>query len=182
MAEDARVRYTKMMIQNSFMQLVKEKPFGKIKLKEVCALAGINHSTFYRYYKDIYDWKEQIEASCLERTTLIVNRSSATNIRDLLVEQLYDFQSSKELYAMLVSENFGSTVILQAYAICLEHAESVLKDTISSNPQGTKKWDCYYMICGTAGILECWVRDGMTEPPEVVADYIVKHIYAVLSF
>jgi len=45
MAEDARTRYTKMMIKNSFIQLVQEKPFAKITLKEVCSLAGINHST-----------------------------------------------------------------------------------------------------------------------------------------
>ena len=39
--------------------LVKEKPFHSITLKEVCERAEINRSTFYKHYKDTYDWKEQ---------------------------------------------------------------------------------------------------------------------------
>lgn len=42
MALDARVRYTKMMIRNRFVQLLEHKAFHEITLKEVCELAGIN--------------------------------------------------------------------------------------------------------------------------------------------
>ena len=175
MSEDARVRYTKMMIQNSFIQLVREKPFSKIKLKEVCELAGINHSTFYRYYKDIFDWKEQLEAACRERTLMIIENGSLTNIRDILIAQLQDFLSAKELYSMMTSDNFESTIIQQSYALCISKAESALKEVILSNPQGKEKWDCYYTVHGAIGVMECWIKDGMIQPPEEVADYMLSH-------
>ena len=61
MGYDARVRYTKRIIQESIIKLIQEKPFHRINLTEVCRIAEINRTTFYKYYHDIYDWKEQFE-------------------------------------------------------------------------------------------------------------------------
>ena len=45
MKTDARVRYTVHMIQNIFLELLKEKPIAKITVKEICERAEINRST-----------------------------------------------------------------------------------------------------------------------------------------
>lgn len=50
MKTDARVRYTVHMIQNVFLELLKEKPVAKITVKEICEHAEINRSTFYKHY------------------------------------------------------------------------------------------------------------------------------------
>ena len=51
MKTDARVRYTVHMIQNIFLELLKEKPIAKITVKEICERAEINRSTFYKHYQ-----------------------------------------------------------------------------------------------------------------------------------
>ena len=53
MKTDARVRYTVHMIQNIFLELLKEKPVAKITVKEICERAEINRSTFYKHYQDV---------------------------------------------------------------------------------------------------------------------------------
>ncbi len=98
MAEDARTRYTKHMIEQAFIGLVKEKPFSRIRLKEVCERAGINHSTFYRYYKDIYDWKEQLEQSCIDHTYEIVSHADYNNLKVSFLDLFYGFRDSKGVY------------------------------------------------------------------------------------
>ena len=55
MATDARVKYTKMIIEKSFVELLKVKQLNKITVKELCDLSEINRSTFYKYYDDIFD-------------------------------------------------------------------------------------------------------------------------------
>ena len=47
MAEDRRVRKTKKAIQDVFCELTKEKKLNEITIKELCARADINKSTFY---------------------------------------------------------------------------------------------------------------------------------------
>ena len=46
--QDARVRYTKMMIRNSLLELLRTKPIAKITVTEICEMAGINRATFTR--------------------------------------------------------------------------------------------------------------------------------------
>ena len=44
---DARKRYTQMILKQSFLKLLKEKPVNKITVKELCELSQINRATFY---------------------------------------------------------------------------------------------------------------------------------------
>ena len=58
---DRRVKYTRMVITNSFIKLLGEKPLSKVSVKEICDLADVNRATFYKHYADPYDLLAQIE-------------------------------------------------------------------------------------------------------------------------
>ena len=53
---DVRVKVTKKMIFEAFLNILKNKPIAKMTVKEICFAAGINRTTFYKYYKDTYDY------------------------------------------------------------------------------------------------------------------------------
>lgn len=63
---DARVRYTKRVLKESFLSLLRKKPVNKITVKEVCDLAEVNRATFYSHYSDCFDLKEKIEQEILK--------------------------------------------------------------------------------------------------------------------
>ena len=63
---DARVRYTRRAIKESFLKLLKEKPVNKITVKEVCELAEINRATFYSHYSDCFDLLDGIEQELID--------------------------------------------------------------------------------------------------------------------
>ena len=63
---DARVRYTKRVLKESFLKLLKEKSVNKITVKEVCELAELNRATFYLHYSDCFALLESIEQELLE--------------------------------------------------------------------------------------------------------------------
>ena len=47
MKTDPRVRYTRMIIQTAFSELLQQKPVNRITVREVCDKAEINRSTFF---------------------------------------------------------------------------------------------------------------------------------------
>lgn len=52
MAEsNQRVAVTKRMVKEGLMRLLAKKPLEKINITELCKEAGINRTTFYRYYE-----------------------------------------------------------------------------------------------------------------------------------
>ena len=69
---DSRVIFSKQQIRSSMESLLREKPLEKIQLTEVCHRAGINRSTFYRYYDSLNDWCEQIRRAYLDGNEVIV--------------------------------------------------------------------------------------------------------------
>lgn len=54
-------RRTRQRIQNSFIQILENKPFEAITVGDIAKQAKINRGTFYLHYKDKYDLLEQIE-------------------------------------------------------------------------------------------------------------------------
>lgn len=58
---DLRIEKTHQNIVNAFLELRSKKPLEKITVKELCAQARINKSTFYSHYDDIYDLSDSIE-------------------------------------------------------------------------------------------------------------------------
>lgn len=48
---DRRVRYTKKVIKESLLELLKTTPFEQITVKALCQKAEINRATFYTHYE-----------------------------------------------------------------------------------------------------------------------------------
>ena len=73
MAEDRRVRKTKKAIHDVFCEMAKEKKLNEITIKELCARADINKSTFYLHYRDIYDLAGIIQTALVSDICEIIN-------------------------------------------------------------------------------------------------------------
>ncbi|MCB5223457.1 TetR/AcrR family transcriptional regulator (plasmid) [Pediococcus pentosaceus CGMCC 7049] len=52
---DRRTIYTVNVIKDSFLELIQDKPYSKISIKEICKVADISRSTFYLHFKSIND-------------------------------------------------------------------------------------------------------------------------------
>lgn len=53
-------KFTKQAIRTACLELLEEKPFDKITVKDIVLRCELNRNTFYYYYKDIYDVLEDI--------------------------------------------------------------------------------------------------------------------------
>ena len=67
---------TKENFITSFWQLYQDKPVQKISIRELCATAGYNRTTFYDHFRDIYDLLEQAIYQILEAQELSAGKRS----------------------------------------------------------------------------------------------------------
>lgn len=58
--EDRRVRRTKKLITDAFLDLLKENDFKHISVTDIVTRADYNRTTFYRHFKDKHDLVDQI--------------------------------------------------------------------------------------------------------------------------
>lgn len=83
---------TRQNLIDAFWQLYRIKKIEKISVKEVSELAGYNRTTFYVYFKDVYEILEEIEN----------NTITAEEFRDIILEQLLNKTDKKETLKKLL--------------------------------------------------------------------------------
>jgi AcrR family transcriptional regulator len=66
--EDLRVRRTRKLLQQAFIELTVEKGFAALTVRDITERAMVNRSTFYRHYLDKYDLLEQYMNEIYELT------------------------------------------------------------------------------------------------------------------
>jgi len=103
--DDRRVQRTKQTLYSALMQLVDEKPFDKITVKEILERANVGRTTFYTHF----DSKEDLFLSSHEHIIRLISQSFLTEGGDLRAEpspELIMFlqlhQQSRNTYFYLV--------------------------------------------------------------------------------
>jgi AcrR family transcriptional regulator len=87
-SKDLRVRRTRKLLQQAFIELTVEKGFAALAVRDITERAMVNRSTFYRHYLDKYDLLEQYMAEVHELT----NEAASTPLNLLKhIEQFADF-------------------------------------------------------------------------------------------
>lgn len=80
--EDRRVRYTKQVIKESFLELLKKNSFTKITVTQLCRLAEINRGTFYLHYYDMDDVLDDVLGDMLSNTSRVVDHVFSGECQD----------------------------------------------------------------------------------------------------
>ena len=75
--ENQRVMLTRRLIREGLMELLKTESIHKISVRALCEGAGINRSTFYRYYGSQYDVLAEMEEQVLGDVGLCCSRRPA---------------------------------------------------------------------------------------------------------
>jgi len=80
--EDRRIRRTKQDFKNTFIFLMREKPYENVTVTDIVEHADYNRTTFYRHYQD----KEQLTEELVEDT-----------INELIIAFRYPYRNSNYL-------------------------------------------------------------------------------------
>ena len=171
MKTDARVRYTVHMIQNVFLELLKEKPIAKITVKEICERAEINRSTFYKHYQDVYDLMEKLENEAVEAFEKLLDSYVQNETVPALVTLLTSLRENRELLLPLLA-NSSNDFMKRLTDACSGYALSHLtpEEDYTSNPEQAAVYA--YLAGGTSGIISNWLESGTQESPQQIAELI----------
>ena len=106
--EDRRVKYTKMVLKESFIKLLEIKNITQISIKEICEGADVNRATFYTHYNDQYDFMEQIQDELIENIEnhlAVYTKNELPVIPVDTVEHIFEYiKENARLCKLLLSE------------------------------------------------------------------------------
>lgn len=168
MKTDARVRYTERVIRDVFLQKLKEKPVSKITVTEICTEAEINRATFYKHYEDVF--------YLLKKTEEMMQKEFETSLDNIKKGYLYESMlktlKTTQKYALPYFPIFTSNGDPEFAKKLAEISADRFYDSIHIPDTKLKGKAYIYISSGSTGIMEKWIRTGMQEKPEEIADAI----------
>jgi AcrR family transcriptional regulator len=170
-----RVQTTKRMFRNALLAFLTEKPLRSITVKELCERAGLNRGTFYAHYADVYDLLGQIEAEM--ETDFSTALEPMLSVDD---GQLTPPKVTKKVFECIEANADLCRVIIGPFGdkefgrrLIRESKDNVVQSCRQYFPNADE-WqiNVYYTFIsgGCFALMERWIREGMVERPEVLAN------------
>ncbi len=180
---DRRVKYTKMVLEESFITLMEKKDISKITIKEICEKADINRSTFYAHYSDQYDLLRKIENKFLADIQAYLENFDKKYTEDILLitEKIFQYiRKNARICRLLLSERgdftFQKKIMKLVYDLIISE--------ITGDNKITKE-DAEYVysftVSGCVGFVQKWLDDGMKKSPRYMAEIIVNLILGLIN-
>lgn len=165
--EDGRVRYTKMSIKNTLIELLDEKPISKVSVTELCRRAGINRATFYSHYVDIYDLYEKVEEELVARVTEDLGPALSDDCKNTeeVLERFFEFMDENRD----ICRHFLSNVHDSGFtAKVIGFIEGEFTSQWAHNrsiPESVSKPIFLFAATGSIGILREWLKGNVKLSP-----------------
>ena len=109
-----RVRMTKMLLKNALIDIMKTKSIHLVSIKEICEIADVNRSTFYRHYSTQYELYDDIIDDIAQDIGSIYKNDYTTV--DFLTKVLEYIESKREIFLVILSDN-GKVSLGEAFVL-----------------------------------------------------------------
>ncbi|HOJ47415.1 MAG TPA: TetR-like C-terminal domain-containing protein [Bacillota bacterium] len=173
---DRRVKYTKMVIKESFIKSLRQKPISKITVKEICEDADVNRATFYTHYKDQYDLLQQIENEIIEDINRYLKDYDIQDAKVVpldMIEKITEYVSKNaDVFDLLL--NLNGDIKFQQEVIKIIGNQFIPIIENEKLNKADAEYIYHFIACGAVGIIQKWMKDGMKKSAREMAEIIFK--------
>ena len=170
---DPRIRRTRRYIKDSFMDLLSEKNFKSITVREITERAEVNRATFYAHYEDKYallhETLRTIFHDELEQRALNVCHYSEANLHALMIT-VCEFISESNASCKTMDSQFELIVERQVreetQRLMLHWLEKMGAEGDLETLAVATSWTIY-------GLAEQWNRDSKGEEVALYTDQVL---------
>ncbi|WP_186580387.1 TetR/AcrR family transcriptional regulator [Aquibacillus kalidii] len=171
---DRRKKYTRMVLKDSLMKLLKEKQISSITVKEICELADINRSTFYSHYADQFELLDKMEDEIIEDMRGYLSQYPFDKEEDSLqiIEKLIEYFASKqEMCQTLLNEKVDTT--FQKKTMVFAHQVFMKNwNEVNNLDKDVSEYLSTFIISGSIHVIKTWLNSDMDRSPKEMAEII----------
>ena len=113
---DLRITKTYAALENAFISLMEEKSFDDISVQELCDLALIRRTTFYKHFSDKYEYLDffiQNIRNELVQENLPLNGASQEEYYKITSEKIIEWFKKNEVIVRRVLQSNGKSLLKQ---------------------------------------------------------------------
>ena len=186
---DRRQKKTRAAIFDAFERLLAQKKYSKITIKDIIDEADVGRTTFYEHFetKDALlsemcaDLFHHIFSSDSDPDSSHDFPLSQGDSRTVVTHILYHLREGRRSMVRLISGESSETFLFYFRSYLYEMVLPFLMQEIRQTSPKVPEDFLENHICGSfLNMVQWWIRGGMKETPEALADYFLAVITPIL--
>ncbi len=170
--EDLRVQKTIEAIHSSFQELILEKDYDRITVKELCERAKINKKTFYTYYETLdyllLELQDMLSSDYRERI-----KDYTLKDMDKLVREFFLFSEEKgEFYEKITCG--GNYTNIREQMITKVNHERISYPELETLPEAEREIVRTFLTDSLLSMYRAWIIGGKKLPVNEVIELVSK--------
>ena len=172
------VTATKM--DEAFLRLLEKKDISYITVKEICETAGVNRSTFYLHYTDIYQMLQKIEEDAMQNITEVMKKypidpDNSDSVLQFIVQFFSIMDNDRDLCLALLGPHGDMAFVEQIENLLAETFLKRLPEKLPKNDPNIK-YPYAFILNGCVGLIRTWLSCPVKESPDQVAQMTYRFI------
>ena len=188
MKSDKRIEKTECAIRSAFSRLVSQKEVKDIAVKELCALAGINKSTFYLHYHDIYDLEQAFYETIVHQIGLIFQEYDYQQLVSCSAKITYRilklFDGTAPLYISFSRGNALSRILTDADTYITDIVYKTLQKkqpSLTEEELAAHKLNITFIVNGYIGLIRRYTIEKMSNQSLDLLSHSLEHGFKPVS-
>lgn len=94
-------------------------------------------------------------------------------LKPFLLKMLNYTSKEREKYMALGGENGDPNLMTKTFLVCYESAYPIMQQNMPGMKESERQMLYHFLSQGAGGVLTWWIRDGMQQSPEFIAQFIL---------
>ena len=172
--ESRRIQMTKALIRSALVELMGEKTFERITIKELCEQADVNRTTFYKYYSSQFDLLADMEKDLIDFISKLIERSES-DPGEIIAAACRYLEENLSFARLIVNNNVDPLFPQKLFSLEILR-ENVLKNYANTPDAAMQEYLFNYVTYGAYRLFCVWLNKEQRESPEEIAQLLVRLI------
>ncbi|MBQ0001412.1 MAG: TetR/AcrR family transcriptional regulator [Clostridiales bacterium] len=180
---DRRIKYTRMVLNDSLLHFLEEKDIAKITVKEICVNADVNRSTYYAHFSDPFDQLKKLKEELIHDVTEFTLQIDTTRIPDgqhqyqILKSLLRYVDEKRHIFRTLLNKTGDRSLQEELLQILGEKVFPADRSRTSSEDE--RKYRIIYATNGCFGMFYHWLMSENPISPDQLAQMMTDYTQTV---
>ena len=169
-----RIALTKTLLKSALVEMLQDQSIYSISVRDLCAQAGINRSTFYKHYGNQFDLLNEMEQDLIGDIESYLGED-AEPTPEALVQVFRYLEKNLGFVRLLLSANVDKDLETKIFSLAPIKRMMQAADAPGVSREAAE-YAYRYRIAGAYKVVCLWVEKPDRESPERMARYLLELI------
>ena len=169
--EDRRSRRSRKLLKQGLLELMKEKRFAAISVRDVTDRMDLNRGTFYLHYPDTAALLRSLEEDMLGEARTLVDAHMAETAETGTLQPVFEpvlnyVVDNRDVCAALLDNDSGSSFAARLHDLIRHYGARLVETWYPGAPREKLDYLLSFIAYGLIGLVKVWFEDEMRLPKE----------------